>query len=202
MKLFRLLLIISTSVMMMGCIERISTNKKMESAYENAPRIIRDTIIIRDTVVREDVAEVEKVEPAQEPTVRRSSNTATTTYRRNDDDIDRSNSGFFDQYRESYAGDPNAGIEQRATKRVVQKGNAEEVERQRREMQESINLLEKRNAQEVQRQKELEREREAYNAKAVEDAKKQQEQQRQKQQQQNTGTRGKTLNTDLTLKRE
>ena len=200
MKFIKLLLVISLSVMMVGCIERISTNKNADAAYiENAPRVIRDTIVIRDTVMKENVAEVVDVE-----TPKVTSRTTTPSYsnsgsHRNDDVYDGSNSGFFDNYRSNYQGDPNAGVSNEPTKKVVKTGNADEIERKKAAIEQSLNLLEQRNEQEQQRYNELEKERQEFNDKAVQDAKAQQKKQ---QQQKTTTPRSKTLDTNLLLNKE
>lgn len=200
MKPIRLLLIISLSVMMVGCIERISSNRNLDAAYiDNAPRVIRDTIVVRDTIVKENVAEVaQQVETSHVPRA-----TAAPNYNegrsRDNDDYDAGNSGFFDTYRSSYKGDPNAGISNVPTKKVVKTGNADELERKKAAIEQSLNLLEKRNEQEQQRYQEMEKERQAFNEKAVQDARKeQQKQQGQKQQQ----PKSKTLDTNLLLNRD
>lgn len=201
MKLFRLLLITSLSITAIGCIERVKTNKNSDAAYiENTPRVIKDTIIIRDTIVKGNVAEDPVVEMPKETVTSRPLSYSDRNDRRSEDDYDGSNSGFFDNYRNQYQGDPNAGISNTPTQKVVKTGNAEEIERKKASIEQSLNLLEQRNELEQQRYQELEKERQTFNEKAVQDAKEQQK--KQQNQKQKATPRGKTLDTNILLHQE
>lgn len=203
MKLSKIsLLVILFSFVLVGCVR--STDRKSESkVIENLPEVIRDTIIVRDTVavVKEEVKaveeevkqEVKEEKPAQKVTSTTASTKRTARDERND--YDAANSGFFDNYKENFKGDPNEGISDEPIRKVISSSNADELERKKEAILKSLDALEQKNEQEKARFEELEKEREAYNQKAIEEAKA-------KQAELDKKKKAKTLDTDLLLKKK
>lgn len=200
MRHIRLILgLLLVTVLYTSCIERVQKVNPQSNLIDE-PKVIRDTVVrvIYDTVkVVEPVIPVEPVAP--QPVQRTTSSVSRSSYTPEIEDYDGTNSGFFDQYRSSFQGDPNAGIQQTTVvKKVVKtEGPSEdEIERQKEAIARSLDLLEQRNAQEKLRYQQMEQERKAYNEQAIKDAKAAAAQQKTGSAQQ---TEAKTLDTNLLL---
>lgn len=203
MKLTKLLIILSFVFVVMSCIERQPRkdyDANVIGSVDNVPRVIRDTIVIRDTVVKEarDVAQIQ--EPAPAP-LKAKVGSRVDGFKVEQDDYDRSNSGFFDQYLEDYKGDPNKDKKPTTTTTTTVKtikSDVNDIERKKDAIERSLELLEQKNQQEQERYDQLEKERQDFNEKSLREAREEQK----KQTQQKSQPRGKTLDTDLFLNKK
>lgn len=205
MRLIKLFLILAVSVSLVGCIKR---TVKKDNSNTNSTESIDGPRVIRDTIVKEIIIEkeiepqgdiVQQQEPEQvktpTPTHKVTSSTTKPRYEDKSDHYDRGNSGFFDQYQQSYDGDPNRNL--KPTTRIVDDG-AEDVSRKKEMIEKSLDALEKKNRDQKEEYERYERERQAANARAIQEAKEANKAQQQKKQ--NQSNSGKTLDTDLLLK--
>lgn len=197
MRLIKLFLILAVSVSLMSCIKRTVKNNGLNSNMIESldgPRVIRDTII-KEIIIEKEVEpaiDIVQQQVEQPKTTARTSSTSASSssrYEDRNDNYDRGNSGFFDEYQSTYTGDPNRN--KKPITRIVDDG-ADDIDRKKEAIAKSLNVLEKRNQQQQQEYELMEKERQAANARAIEKAKQEQRNQQQK-------PKPKTLDTDLLL---
>lgn len=203
MRLIKLILILAVStVSLMSCIKRTTPKDgSRASTIESldGPRVIRDTII-KEIIVEKEVESIttdivlEQPKPTAPKPAYSSSNARSTSASDRNDNYDRSNSGFFDQYQNNYQGDPNRNL-QPTTRIVNEEDELDEIQRKKDAIEKSIEQVERINQQQIEDYERYERERQAANAKAIEKAKEEQRKQNEKK----AKPKGKTLDTDLLL---
>lgn len=209
MRIIRFLLLLSLPMMHISCIEISKKGSELNSSMiqpVEEPRVIRDTIV-REVVVLDTIyTKEEEVSPKSKvvaPAPKTSVSTSSRTYNERDG-YDRSNSGFFDEYRNSYKGDPNKDL--KPITKTVRSVSTEVIEAQKEELEKQIEQLEEANKKQKEHEKAINQNIKKYNekvTKSVDEYNRQVDERNRQSSQRNTQqSSGKnTLDTDLLLNR-
>lgn len=191
----KIILIVSILMVQISCIERAKKTTENEIIKAVEETTIKETkeepkdsviqsVTPVDTIVKKEEPPV--VAPETPKTSQPARQTTSTYTRRDDDRIDRGNSGFFDEYKKDYKGDPNENL-----KPIVKVVESKEAIRQKEVLEKKIDKLEQINQEQLENQQRINKAIDEYNQKAIEETKAKQEE--------ITKPQGKTLDTDLLL---